>query len=408
MRKISIQTAWQLLAKGASSLSTIIILGLIARRFGKEGTGIYTLALTYLSFFYIFSDFGFNAYLLPRLKELNSELVWRKLLGLRLIWSTLLIIVATAALPFLPFAKIEFSQSILFGAIAVIGNSVFLTANALFQSELNLELGTVASALGIAIATILVYIFSRLGAPVEAFLLSQSIGWLITGAISLFLVKKFIKNIAPLFDWQFVRKCFTEAWPVSLTLAVNLVYFRFDSFALTSIKSFTDVGIYNFAYSIFQAALVVPTFIMNGLYPLMIDQLLTNREKFFSYFKKAAVALLGISVLGTFLTIILSHTVITLLAGRNDFESSVVVLKILSLGFPSFFISSLLMWTLILFKRYKTMLLIYLVGLLFNISANLIFIPQYSYIASAWITGISECLILVIQIIVLIPILRKR
>ena len=64
LAKITSQTLWQILGKVVTTLSTFIILGLVARNYGEEGTGVFTLALTYLAIFYIFADFGFNAHVL--------------------------------------------------------------------------------------------------------------------------------------------------------------------------------------------------------------------------------------------------------------------------------------------------------------------------------------------------------
>lgn len=72
--KIFQQTFWQILGKIVTSFSTFIILGLVARNYGKEGTGIFTLVLTYLSIFYILADFGFNAHVLRECKVQSAKL----------------------------------------------------------------------------------------------------------------------------------------------------------------------------------------------------------------------------------------------------------------------------------------------------------------------------------------------
>lgn len=42
--KVSEQTLWQLLGKATTSISTLILIGVITRAYGQEGTGIYTLS----------------------------------------------------------------------------------------------------------------------------------------------------------------------------------------------------------------------------------------------------------------------------------------------------------------------------------------------------------------------------
>src|SRR5581483_6053732 len=101
LKKVSQQTLWQLIGKAITSISTIFILAAVTRHYGEEGTGIFTLALTYLAFFYLAEDFGFNAYVLPELLGEDTEIEWRKLLGLRIVWAIFLVTLSIIILPFL-------------------------------------------------------------------------------------------------------------------------------------------------------------------------------------------------------------------------------------------------------------------------------------------------------------------
>jgi O-antigen/teichoic acid export membrane protein len=115
--------------------------------------------------------------------------------------------------------------------------------------------------------------------------------------------------------------------------------------------------------------------------------------------------LLGLSILGAIVTWLLAPLVIGIIAGDGDFTGSIHTLRILAFGFPAFFGSSLLMWVFVALKKYKLLSAIYLLGLFLNIILNLIFIPQFSYLASAWITGVCEYLILVLQLLILLLLL---
>lgn len=405
--KVFKQTFWQVLGKAATSLSTLAVLAIITRRFGESGTGVFTLALAYLAFFYLAADFGLNAHLLPKMSTSDFQIVWRKLLGLRLLWSLFLVFLAIILLPILPFSKDFFPEAVLIGALAIVGSAVFVTANAIFQSRLRYDLSIIASASGAILSLLAIYILSAADLPVYWLLAGHLLGWLLTGLLAWLLIRRFISNLLPLLDLTFIKKIFFEAWPISATLILNVVYFRADAFILSSVHSFAEVGIYNLAYQIFQSALVLPTFIMNSFYPIMLENLSINMSKFLISFSRALGLLFFVSLLGVVLTWILAPFIINLLAG-NGFEGSVLPLRILSLSFPAYFLSALLMWTLVSLKKYKIMTSIYLAGLVVNIILNLIFIPQYSYIASSWITGVSEYLILSLQALILAPVLIGR
>lgn len=403
--KVSEQTSWQVIGKVLTSLSTIIILSSISRQFNEAGVGIFTLALTYLSFFYLANDAGLNIYALPHLQNLKKN-YFNKLLGVRIIWALILTAVALLLLPLLPFATLDFKIAAALAVLTIITYSVFISTNAVFQSKLRYDLSVLASVIG-TLTTLIIILLLLEWVDSAAFLtLGNLIGWIITSAAALIFIKKLNFNVLVEFDLSFFTQAVKKNWPISATLILNVVYFRLDAFVISTFRSFAEVGVYNLAFLIFQTLLVIPTFIMNSFYPIMLDTLKTNSRLFFSQIRIAFIGLIIVSIVGTVLTWLLAPLVIRVLAGTG-FAGSVTSLRILSLGFPAFFISSLLMWTLISYEKYKQVLFIYLIGLIVNLILNLIFVPQYSYIASAAITGISEYLILSLQLVILIYILRR-
>lgn len=377
LTKIFKQTFWQILGKVITSLSTFIILGMVARNYGEKGTGIFTLALTYLAIFYLLADFGFNAH---ALKKFQIE-QFRKLLGTRLVWSGILVVIAVSLLPFWPFASVEFNQAVLLGSLAIVGSGVFVTCNLVFQSKLRYDLSVLASGIGTAVSLLIFMYLASIKVEVSLLLLAHLVGWLVIALSALW----FVKISLPIFDKQYAYNLFKQSWPVSLTLILNVVYFRADSFMIAYFKGVSDVGIYNVAYLVFQSVLVLPAFIMNSYYPLMLRS--------FKGIKKVGLGLLILSLMGVILTLILAPFMIRILTG-GGFEGSVRSLQILSLGFPAYFLSAILMWVMVTKGQYKRMLVIYAFGLIFNLILNFIYIPQFSFLAASWVTVVSEYLIL--------------
>lgn len=400
--RLSKQTFWQIAGKAVTALTTFLTLGLIARKYGEDGTGIFTLAITYLSIFYLIADFGFNAHLLGSFQGLDragQTQGFRKLLGLRLLWSFQLACCALVMLPLLPFTSTEFSASVIYGSLAVILSSVFASTTLVFQSKLRYDFLVIATTVGAFANLFMVYFLTSSNYPLPFTLYAHVLNWTLVGVVALVLAKKYLSNVLPLFDLAFSKKLFLESWPIAATLALNVVYFRLDSFLLATFRTTAEVGIYNIAYSVFQSALVVPTFIMNSFYPVMLVSLNINVNKFLTQIKIAGAAFLGMSISGLAVLWVLAPHIVKIITG-GGFEGAAYSLQILSFGLPAYFVSSLLMWLLVAKKKYKTMLLIYCIGLLFNFIANYIFIPLYSFLAAAWITVISEYLILLLQLVV--------
>lgn len=381
------------MGKVVTAVTTFIILGLVTRNYGKEGTGVFTLVLAYLAVFYMLSDFGFNAHVLRK-----GTVEWNKLLGTRILWSIILVLLAVGLLPFLPFASAQFSRAVFFGVLAISGSAVFTTCNLIFQKNLRYDLSVIASSIG-TIISLLIFIFLVVSKdPVPVLILAHFAGWIIIALAALMLVKTFHRNIFPVYDVRYTVNLFKDSWPIAATLALNVVYFRVDSFMIAYFKNTADVGIYNVAYSVFQSVLVLPTFIMNSYYPLMLASL--------SKIKQIALGLLGLSFASALMVFFLAGPLINILTG-GGFEGSIESLKILVLGFPAYFLSSMLMWLLITKGKYRAMFSLYTCGMILNLILNFIFIPRYSFFAASWITVISEYVILLMQIFVLRSIIFK-
>lgn len=407
-KKVLTQTSWQVVGKVVTSLSTIVILGAVTRNYGSTGTGIYTLALTYLAFFYLAADCGINAHLLSKLHQPKSSEVWRKLLGMRLMLGAGLVGLSLMALPFLPFADLLFQQAVFIGALTIIGSAVFVTTNAWFQSRLQYQYSIIASSVSSIISVGILLLLVQSNASLPQLMFAHLIGWGLCAGIALLVIKKQLFTLSPIFDLSFLTRTFSEAWPIALTLVLNTVYFRVDTFILASYKTFADVGIYNVSYQLFQSALVLPTFIMNAYYPLMLRNLEKDNKLFIQSVRHALALMFSIGLAGTFVTWLLAPFVIMIVTGGSGFDGSIESLRILSLSFPAFFVSSVLMWTLVATKRYKEMTIIYLIGLMVNVVLNSLLIPPLSFIGASWVTGVSEYLIVFLQIAVLFSILKNK
>jgi O-antigen/teichoic acid export membrane protein len=402
LRKVFKQTVWQIIGKIATALSTLFILRLVTSNYGTYGTGIFTLALTYLSYFALIVDFGLNATTLQDFTKDKSVSSWRRLLGLRLLHSSWLFILALILVLVWPNGEPTFKQLVYVGAFAsIFQTAITISANAIFQYKLRYDLSTISIVAGVIFTVLIAVPVASASLPLPSLMAAFVVGWIIMALISLFFTQKFVDSLKPIFDLTYSKEMFKKVWPISLTMVLNVIYFRFDAFVLTFLKGFSEVGIYNVAYQVFQSALVVPAYIMNGFYPVMLETFSQDKKKFTRILLKACGIMFCLGLLGTLTTLVLAPFVISLIAKNGAFSGSVISLQILSLGFPAFFVSSVLMWTLVTMKKYRAMIIIYFIGLIFNVTMNLIFIPTYSYIASSFITGISEYLILIIQILIL-------
>ncbi len=404
IKKVINQTSWQLLAKIISSISTLAVLSIISRQYGVEGVGLYTLALTYLAVFYLLADLGLNGHVLAEL-ESNPKLaeqLWR----FRIVWGLVLICLANIFVWLIPGFGVSLWLPVLAGSFSILGSAINNSCNLWFQKRLTYQLSSSPVILSALVMLPLYWLYGYLKLPVEYLTILVSVSWMLIGFVSLINVKRSVKWQLGAIDWRSIKNILISAWPMTATLVVNVIYFRVDVFFLNHFHSLTEVGVYNLAFQFFQNALVLPTFVMNSYYPLLLHRYQQTKELLNNEWFKAMSLLVAIGVVGLGVTFLVSDVLILLVSGlEND---SAAVLKILSLSFPAFFGSSLAMWTLVLLKRYKTMLLIYVIGLAINVMLNSLFIPGYSYWAASWVTVGGEYLILALQLLIIYSTARKQ
>jgi O-antigen/teichoic acid export membrane protein len=389
-KTIAWNTTSQLVARGVSSLTTFLITLVIARQFGAQGLGDFVKITTYIAFFYLIADFGINAIYLQR------DASWEDLLVVRVCMSCVLIVVAMTTLFLLPHGEsrgytnfvrmgiILFSPSIIFQALTT-------TANALFQKHLRYDKSTIALASGSVLSVALLYIVtlqSEQSTGVLYAILSLLAGMAVTAATGLLLTRTFHRTDHSKISWPSIWGLFTASAPLGITLLFNLVYFRVDSIILTLTRSTSDVGVYGLAYKVFELFLVFPTFFMNSVYPIMVK---SQNKEFTTTVRKSFIFLL-LTSLFCILVFWIAAPIISWI--RSDFAPGIQAARILSLGLPFFFLSSLAMWILIAKKKQMLLLKIYGISMIINIVLDVLFIPTYGYMAAAWITGICEAIVL--------------
>jgi len=392
-------TASQILARLFSSGSSFIVTLLITYYLGFETFGSFTKITTFVTFFYIFIDFGLNPIFLQKHFH-NAEQLLDRLLTVRFVISIILlfiIVLLSIALPYNPITNSGFSQleklGIFLYSLTLFTHSVMLSIQSIFQKKLAYKNGilpSLFSAVVLIVGVLVGVIFNNL----YAILLSYFIAGIAYTLTAMYITKvvhfHFYENDLLLFTKDLVK----AASPLALLLIFNVVYFRIDTLLLSVMKSTTEVGIYGFSYKFFEFAIIVPTYISNVLYPMLlsINNIQELKIQTNMYVKRMLI-------LGSFATFVgfVSSPLLGFI--KDSYTPSITPLQILSLSFPFFFATSILQWFFIIRKRMKYVVCVYALTMLINIVLNFIFIPQFSYIASSYITVLTEGIIFIFLMI---------
>ena len=402
-KKVIYNTGAQIVAKGISASTTLIITLIIGRTLGPAGFGDFTKIFVFVGYFYTIVDFGLNSIYVKKSQKNENSSLFNILIGLRILLALSLVAIAILISFFLPYNSLDgtgFSPlvktGIIIASITIVTHALFTTANGYFQKKLKYDLSAIATTLGSIVIFTIIVIFSFISQSLYPFVAAYVIGGLTYVATSFYLISsKFKQNITPQFNKNESLIFLKTSFPIGVALILNLIYFRIDVLILSSVRSSAEVGIYGLGYQFFQAGLAIPIFFSNSLFPLLSKLYLENIGEFRKQIKKWSFYLILFSIALMVLMFLVSYLIPILYDSR--FLDSGLALRILSIGLPLFFLSALLWHMLIIYGKQKLLIYIYAIGAVLNIALNIVFIPIYGYIAASIITVVSEAIILLLS-----------
>lgn len=396
-----LQTIFQFIARIFSTSANFILLLLVARKFGSDGLGSYNKVFSFIAFFVLFVDFGLNSIFI-KLPDYRKRFV--SLISLRFILSFVLLIILQPllfVLPYNPVTQTGFSliekMYIEIIAFSLILYSFIHSFMAVIQKERIYEKAIIPQII-YAVIVLMTAVAGFQSRSLSLFFVATIVG-LVGQIVSLAFLLRFVflkasrmytisfANIKP-----FMTDLLKRSIPIGTTLFLNSLYVRVDVFILALLRPTGDVGVYTLAYKFFEFPLIFSFFIMNSLYPQMVMSYQIGIKNLNVFIKNRMWKMIAFSVLLSIIAFVFAP-LITLIKG--DFIGSVSAFRILALSYPIFFFSNILLWTIITVNKEKILPLVYLVSLVMNILLNILLIPRYGYIASAWITVFTEGLVLI-------------
>lgn len=399
-KKITANTAYQLVGKGVGVVASIITIALITRTLGTAGFGDYVLATTVPAFFYLFVDFGLNAIYLREVARDNGYVKkFGSLLSLRLGLAVVFSLLGVAYALLSPYPHLV-KVGILLGLATVFTQAVFVSLNALYQHNLRYDLSVLAGIISSALGMVLVTIGFMKGAGLLFFISAWVLVALVLAVLAFTFSQKLPEKPRFSLDRSWIRYLFLSALPLGLMLIFAQVNARADVFLLSLLDTSESLGIYGLADKVFDNILFVPIFFVNALYPVLLRDQKHSLAVLWTRLRKGVLTLLAASLLLTVLGFVFSPFIVLVLGGEG-FESSNLVLRLLVFALPLFFVTAPLQWFLIVLGKEKVLPVIYGIAALVNVVINAIFIPKYSYFASIFATIFSEFLILLLILLVM-------
>lgn len=408
IKSVASNTFFQLISKVITMTITFSLTIIISREYGSYGYGLFTLFQSFPVLFFMVADFGLNAIgtreISKNLKEINK--IFNNILFLRIFLSLILVIASILVTLFL-YDDINIRYGLILGSLIIVSQTLISTTNIIFQIKLRYDLTSFSNVISYLILLVSVIVLVNYKVDVAILNFVYVISSFLAFIMNVYLLRRF--DIRPEFKISkvYIKELALMSWPLGLMFIFSQVNFKADSILLSIMKlpdfglsNIQTVGVYGLPYKIFEVLLVLPTFIMNSVYPVLLDSYNLNLTKFKEKFIKTIKVMVGLGILVSIsgyllVNTFLSFEIIEVIFG-SDFIYSKQILLILISGIFVFFITQPLSWFLVISDKQKVLPFIYLVSAVFNVSLNYLLIPRFSFIASAYLTWLSEIIILIL------------
>jgi O-antigen/teichoic acid export membrane protein len=392
-RKVAYNTIVQIIARAITTVISLLAITYLSRYLGVVGYGQYGLIFAYLSLFGVLVDFGF---FLLQVREVSrrpqdESFILGNVMGLKIALGVVVFTVAYILARFLYDNPIIYT-GILIGVVSQWALALHQVPVSLFQARLQMH--------KVAIVNVAVRL-AYLGAILWG--VQADVG--VLGVVAIIAVLNLavwlgqtawasqLASLAPRWNLDYWWTFLKEAWPLGVAVVLAMIYFKIDTIMLQAMKGDYAVGIYTLPYKIIEVVLTVPTVFMSSVVPVFVRFWSEQPDRARAIFKKAFDAM-ALASLPLAAGAMIAGTQLMVAVGGVDFEASGTVLKILIWTTSLSFMGAVFNYSMIAAGYQRLMVWPYLSATIFNVVANFILIPRYSYIGAAFATVATEVLVL--------------
>ncbi len=192
------------------------------------------------------------------------------------------------------------------------------------------------------------------------------------------------------------RQMLGDSYPLMLNHLLATIFFFVDVPLMRQINGEEAVGWYNSAYKWVNALNVIPSFFTFALFPVISRQIKNDLVEAQRTFRMSVKIMVLISLPIAAVTTLFAPLLIGILGGSEYLPDGALALQIVIWSIPVGWINSVTNYVLLGLGQERVQLRAFVIGVTFNVAANLIFLPVFSYRAAAVTTILSEIVLLIV------------
>ncbi|MFZ4618997.1 MAG: flippase [Bacteroidota bacterium] len=371
-----------LISRVLAKLATMGVVVVTARCLGVEGFGIFNSVIAVSMFAGIVSEFGL---MMPTIRSIsNSDTkdgsVVVRSLSFRIIASAGACILTVFAGWYVALDPLV----ILILSIASVFELNGTTLIRSFEGVNDFRLVSVYTVIERLLYGSIVIISALLFRSVTALSIGILLADSIYVAVAYSAFQRRFGRITFVFTVKDLREYALMGLPFLLTTVFSNVYYKIDTILIGHLASMQDVGIYNAGMRILDAQMMVPITVMTSVFPQLSLLFHQRSAEYGATVKKYLLFMTSAGIIFSVLTFAVAGVIVPLLYSES-YTNAINILQILSLMLVFFFINALLFQTLISMHKELVFTGIMLFSAAASLILNVLLIPRYGIVASAWV-----------------------
>lgn len=418
-RKIYTNTLAQIAGKIITALISIFLIKVLTSYLDVAGYGLYSKIYNYLSIFAVIADMGLYTITVRELTKYADDpkmvaKISGNILSLRTLSGVLIIILSLSIAPFLSgYNSLMALVGIFIVSLFTLAGLINSSLMSYLQANLHTEFSLIANTCGKMLTFGMILLFAGLLFPrattddIEIFTLVM-IAWLAGNILMTWLTWWYTSRYHKIrFAWdkKYILHILQISLPYWLALFLGVIFFKVDVILLSLLEESTiadtSIALYALPMKIVEVGMMYGTIFLNSLLPVLTTAIeKKEKSKIESLTWKWFELLFGFGLAIAIFWFAYTPEIIRIISTPEFLSttvmwySSIDAMRIVIWIFLFYFISSLSTYILIARGEQSRMMWINAGIALLNIIGNLLVIPMYSFIGSAWVTLLTQILLM--------------
>ena len=388
-KKVFVNLFWAMTGKIVNMAGALLVGILVARYLGPSQYGLMNYVISYVALFTVISNFGLDDIEIRELSRTpeRKEYILGTCFRLRMIFATIAFLLIILSL-FLFEADLYTSIMILIYSVTLYTGSFNIVRNyftSIVKNEYVVKSEISRTVIGACIKIILLWI----KAPLEYFIIATMFDTILVASGYCISYKKIVGNI---FEWKYDKTIvpfyIKESFPLVLSGAAVIIYQRIDQVMIGNMIDNEAVGYFATAGKFLDLILFLPMVLTQTVTPLLVRAKEYDQKEYEIKKRQFVSIVVWVSIILAVLVSLLAYWLIFFTYG-NKYLMAVPILQIMAFKTVGMALSSSSGQIIIMERIQKWAFIRNIIGCLICIGLNLLLIPRYGVIGSAWVTIIT-------------------